>query len=316
VTNLPFYELKLENDQLLQIPEFIKFCVDNQDKDIVLKVNNEGHCLTYSGVYDILDVFKFNSVKLHTANVLEKHSKYIIDSGGWDFWFNKIKEFDFSYDYTWTGEKIFGCFYGRPSAPRLGIATHLAKYCNDKSLIRTKFDFATQNARKLFDIQRLFAWDVSSLDSIHILDNQQYIGDQYYEKGKYSQSNTLSHLYKDFLIDLVAEPVCYGTSFYPTEKIVRPMLCRRPFIVMGSKNYLDYLHQMGFYTFNVFWSEEYDGFEGLDRYIKIIDLIDSLSKKSSIELLDLYYAMTYQLDHNYKLLIEQSYSKEITLIHD
>jgi hypothetical protein len=310
------YELKLENDQLLQTTEFVRFCINNQGKDIVLTVNNEGHCLTYCGVYDILDMFKFNSVKLLTANVLEKHNRYIINSSAWQCWLTNINDFDFSYDYTWNKKKIFGCFYGRPSAPRLGIASHLAKHYNDKSLIRIKFDFTNQNTRKLFDIQQLFTWDPSIIETIDLLDNQQYFGTQHYEKGKYKQANILSHQYKNFLIDLVVEPVCQGITFYPTEKIVRPMLCRRPFILMGSKNYLDYLHQLGFYTFNEFWSEEYDGFDGADRYFKIIKLINDLSTKSADELLDLYYEMTYQLEHNYKLLTTQSYTKKITLINE
>ena len=308
-----FYELKLENDQLLNIFEFVKFCVDHQGKDIVLQVNNEGHCLTYCGVYNILDLFKFNSVTINTSNALEKNDRYVVNSN-WDIWLNNIEEFDFSYDYAWSQQKIFGCFYGRPSAPRLGIVAHLAKYHSDKSHVQTKFNFSSVDSRKLFDLQRLFSWQADALDTVNYLEGKTYTGEESYIKGEYYWDNSLSYLYKNFLIDLVVEPVCQGTTFYPTEKTVRPILCRRPFIIMGSRNYLDYMHQLGFLTFNNFWSEDYDGFDGSDRYFKILDLIDQIATKSRAELLDLYYAMTYQLDHNYKVLVEQSYSTEIKLI--
>jgi hypothetical protein len=178
-------------------------------------------------------------------------------------------------------------------------------------LIRAKFVFDREDSRQLFDLERLFTWDPSKVYNLNILDSQHYFGDQHYSKGQYDQSNNLSHLYKNFLIDIVSEPVCEGKSFYPTEKIVRAMLCKRPFIVMGSKNYLDYLHQMGFHSFSEFWDEDYDGYDGKERYCKILALIDQLSNKSRTQLVDMYYAMTYQLEHNYNLILKQSYKSNI-----
>jgi len=306
-----YLELKLENDLLLETSEFVKFCVAHQQQHIVLRVNNEAHCLTYCGVYDILDQFDFASVTIITANALEQHPQYKIEKKVWTHWLQNIKTFDFNYDYAWNEQKLFGCFYGRPSAPRLGIATHLAQHHSSRSLIRTKFDFEREESRKLFDLQRLFAWQPEIINHLHLLNNQQYIGDQYYDRGHYDQANTLSHMYKHFLIDIVAEPVCEGQSFYPTEKVVRAMLCKRPFIVMASQNYLEYLRQMGFHTFFEFWNEEYDAYDAKNRYMKILDLIDHLAKKTHAEMVDLYYAMTFQLEHNYKLIVSQSYTTKI-----
>jgi hypothetical protein len=82
-------------------------------------------------------------------------------------------------------------------------------------------------------------------------------------------------------------------------------------IVMASKNHLDYLHQLGFKTFSNFWSEEYDAFDQQVRYSKILELIDNLSKKTNQELQDMYMSMQDILDHNYNLLMSQSYKKSI-----
>ena len=92
------------------------------------------------------------------------------------------------------------------------------------------------------------------------------------------------------------------------------MWLKKPFIVFASKNYLCYLRQMGFRTFADFWSEDYDGYEGRERFIKILQLIDSISKKSKTELNAMYWDMQYTLDHNYNLLLTQNYQNNITYI--
>jgi hypothetical protein len=105
-----------------------------------------------------------------------------------------------------------------------------------------------------------------------------------------------------------------GNTFYPTEKTTRPIWLKKPFIIFGSKNYLDYLHQLGFKTFYEFWSEDYDGYEGRDRYVKILQLIDNLAKKSTVELTQIYQDMQSILDYNYNLLMTQSYNTNISYI--
>jgi hypothetical protein len=313
-----YYKLELENDRLLNVKPFIKFCLDNQGKDIALKVLNEGHCLAFCGVYDILDMFTFKSVTLHTWNILEYHDKYQIDTSNWTHWLSSIKNFDFKFDYTWNKEKIFGCFFGRPSAPRLGMAGYLAKFYNDKSFLQLKFNFSEEDTRKLFDLERLFSWHP---ESIELFANLKHNYNQYQNSNiEYVESNydygrgQLNYAYKNILVDMVSEPTCKGTSFYPTEKIVRSMLCRRPFIVMGSKNYLIYLRQMGFKTFNQHWDEDYDGHDGKEKYHQILKLIDVIASKSTSELENMYNEMKPILDHNYNLLVDQKYCTKINYV--
>ena len=305
-----YYELKLENDTLLRIPEFVKFCVENQHSDIVVQVNNEGHCLRYCGVYNILDMFTFNSVELCTWNILETHHKYKINTSNWNHWLKNFQNFDLNFDYTWNKNRVFGCFYGRASAPRLGIAAHLYEHHKDKSLIRAKFDFSTEDTRKLFDLQRLFSWQSSALDYINKFQNSEYSSEDYV-KGHWQTNNPLSYLYRELLIDIVSEPTCKGIAFYPTEKVVRAMLCKRPFIAMCSKNYLIYLRQMGFKTFNDYWNEDYDGYDGKEKYYRILALIDQIAKLDNSKLLDMYNDMQSALEHNKSLIITQTYSTEV-----
>ena len=83
---------------------------------------------------------------------------------------------------------------------------------------------------------------------------------------------------------------------------------------MGSQDSLGYLRQMGFKTFHNFWDEDYDGFAQENRYQKILELIDQIAQHPIDALVDMYKRMQPILDHNYNLLISQSYKKTITKI--
>ena len=307
-----FYELKLENDRLLKVTEFVKFCIDHQGQDIVIQVNNEGHCLRFTGVYDILDLFKFNSVTLKTWNIVEHHPTYTIDTTLWNWWLTKLSRVTAA--EKWNQQKIFGCFYGRPSAPRLGIATHLAINHKEKSELTVKFDFKNEDSRDLFDIHQLFVWHPEIVWHLDIL--KEFINNEEYVRGHYQAQNPLEKLYDNFLIDIVSEPTNYGNAFYPTEKIVRPLVLQRPFIVMGSKNYLIYLRQLGFKTFHDFWDEDYDGFDSREKYHRILKLIDHLATIPKEELNRMYNAMQSILEHNRRLIITQTYNKNVKRLND
>ena len=83
---------------------------------------------------------------------------------------------------------------------------------------------------------------------------------------------------------------------------------------MGAKNTLDYLHQMGFKTFNDFWDETYDGYADADRYFKILDLIRDLSKLSLAQLKTMYQSMQPVLQHNLNLLKNKNFKTAIQYI--
>lgn len=81
-----------------------------------------------------------------------------------------------------------------------------------------------------------------------------------------------------------------------------------------SANYLDYIHQMGFLTFNDFWSEDYDGYEQGDRLTKIYSVIDTIAQRSKKDLIAMYWDMKYVLDHNYNLLTSKKFQTKITAL--
>ena len=305
------------------ISDLNKFLIDYQGQDIELSTNQEGCCCRTIGLYKLLDQFKFNSVTIHTPNPLEKHTTYNIKLFlPWKF-LNIVKEIESEF-HTWNKTKIFGTVYGRPLWHRIGIASHLLTYHSEHSLVGCLCDPNNMDQRELFETNELFKHDLASFKNFGNILNQ--LPSQLPEVDTYTpgQQNTdgyvgqTKQIYTNFLIDIVAETFTSGDCFFVTEKTMRPMLLKKPFIIFGSRDYLDYLHQMGFKTFQTpsldFWSEDYDGYEGRDRYVRILALIDELAKKSKEELQDLYQAMQPILDHNYNLLQTQSYNKSITKI--
>ena len=122
--------------------------------------------------------------------------------------------------------------------------------------------------------------------------------------------------YTKILVDVVSETHVSGLTFYPTEKTARPMWLKKPFIMFASRDYLCYMRQMGFQTFYQFWDEDYDGYEGKERYVRIQKLIDEIGKQTNAQLENMYKSMQPILEHNYNLLKTQSYIKTITLIDD
>ena len=77
-------------------------------------------------------------------------------------------------------------------------------------------------------------------------------------------------------IELVFESLTVGETFAPTEKIIKPIIAGRPFLVYASNRYLDNLKALGFRTFDTLWSESYDRYELRDRYDHIWQTVKSV----------------------------------------
>ena len=300
------------NDKIWNKLELIDYLVKHQDKKILLDIHPEATCLQSLGVYTLLDVFNFEHVLIHTWNPFEKHSKYEIRLKGDNFFFKKITNIPVQL-HQWDQTTIFFCLYGRPSAGRLALAGHLFNRYNHQSLIH----FSTDIDDYKFEFDKLLAYDVASMpaacDLLRHLPLLQSSNDQY-SPNEYDFRDRLTDLYQHILIDVVGETFVLGETFFPTEKTTRPMLLKKPFIVFASRDYLAYLRQMGFQTFQEFWNEDYDGFETRDRLLRMYQVMADVASRPLDELIDIYHRMQPILDHNYDLLMSQSFSKTITKI--
>jgi hypothetical protein len=306
------------NDFIWNYDALLEFLIRNQGQPITLDTNTEGVCLQTAGVYKLLQKFNFNDVKIYTSNLLEHHDQYQIHMRK-PLQFFTVKHTNYTEYHYWNKSKVFAGLYNRPLWHRLGLAAELQVNYQEQSVINLRADPHDVDQAMLFEVQKLFENAPGSFAKfaqvVHTWPRQIEQQDGY-TKGNNTTGHTdqLMHFYTDFLIDIVAETWTQGNCFNPSEKTVRPMLLKKPMIIMGPINYLGYLRQMGFRTFHDFWDEDYDGYEDKNRYSKILQLMHKLSQMSVSQLESMYWDMQYILDHNYNLLVSQTYNQTVTHI--
>jgi hypothetical protein len=302
------------SDKIWNYTELIHFLSTNQNKKIQIDIVPEAICLHNLGLYKLLDCFSFQQVTINTWNPLETHNVYNINFKGKNFWFNQITNVDEDL-YQWNLNKIFLCLYHRPTAARLGIASYTKQHYSDHAHMHFS-TMADPDSVPQFELDKLLGWCPDSIYAVGKMIQRLPLtlsGTEYYTAfDGYNYTDPLTKFYQDILVDLVVESHVAGNTFFPTEKTIRPMLLKKPFIIFGSTDYLAYLRQMGFRTFADFWDETYDGYQGKERYLRIIKLIDHIAGLSREHLETMYWDMQYTLDHNYQVLTDKKYKTNIT----
>ena len=126
--------------------------------------------------------------------------------------------------------------------------------------------------------------------------------DNNFVKGSASSDsgNTLLTLSHSALWHVVGETIFYHDKLHLTEKIFKPICTRRPFILIGAKNNLQYLRNYGFKTFSNWISEDYDNEPNHDtRIILAVNELEKLCKLSMAELKEMHLDMQEILLYNY-----------------
>jgi len=110
------------------------------------------------------------------------------------------------------------------------------------------------------------------------------------------------HLYNKTCLELCAE--VFGEedddTYYPTEKTLRPIVMKHPFIVLGPDNHLKNMRDQGFRTFGDFIDESYDNQRKVADRVKII-IKNLINLKGSYKK---FYDDTKEIrEHNHKNLL-------------
>jgi hypothetical protein len=93
-----------------------------------------------------------------------------------------------------------------------------------------------------------------------------------------------------------------------SEKTFKPIACSHPFIIFGNRGSLKRLKEMGYKTFHPFIDETYDELPTWERMDAIIKEMIRINSMSVDQKLDWYMSMKHILEHNSKLLIQNSHS--------
>lgn len=98
---------------------------------------------------------------------------------------------------------------------------------------------------------------------------------------------------------LVNETVFYESKLHLTEKVFKPIVAKRPFILVAAPGNLAYLRSYGFKTFDCWIDESYDSMQDPDhRLDAITNEIARISCMSENESRELYEDMRPTLEYN------------------
>jgi hypothetical protein len=107
--------------------------------------------------------------------------------------------------------------------------------------------------------------------------------------------------YQSTEIEVVLETLFDDDRLHLTEKSLRPIACRQPFILAGTHGSLQYLRDYGFQTFGAVWDESYDLIEDpRNRMQAIIDVMLDISNWSDDQWLTNTRQMDQIVQHNQK----------------
>ena len=88
-----------------------------------------------------------------------------------------------------------------------------------------------------------------------------------------------------------------------SEKVLNAVATSTPFVLMAPPKSLEYMKELGFKTFDRWWSEDYDAVENHEqRLYAIKDVLDFINNKTIEELKVIYDEMEEVLSHNLNVL--------------
>jgi hypothetical protein len=109
--------------------------------------------------------------------------------------------------------------------------------------------------------------------------------------------------YKKIAVDIVTESVYNYPYPFISEKTIRPIACKRMFIIIGSPGTVELLHRKGFETFSDVIDESYDSIiDPVDRWHALERTISNFVTKPIDEIRNIVQLKSQVLDNNFLIL--------------
>lgn len=114
----------------------------------------------------------------------------------------------------------------------------------------------------------------------------------------------MEFFYLDSFLSIVTESRFGVLCGEVSEKVLRPMVFMRPFVIFGAPYLLKYLKSLGFRTFSDFWDESYDEIEDHKlRTEALFRVLDSVLNQDLHSMEKLLVQMKEILEHNRNLVL-------------
>jgi len=123
------------------------------------------------------------------------------------------------------------------------------------------------------------------------------------KSNQFQFGETYCDFYDSVAIDIVTETVFDYPGAQITEKTLRPILNKRPFIIVGAAGTLEYLRTKGIKTFGTFIDEDYDTIKDpIKRMQFLCSEITRIAVMPVDKIRDFVLEYTPVLDHNFNIL--------------
>jgi hypothetical protein len=120
--------------------------------------------------------------------------------------------------------------------------------------------------------------------------------------------------YQSCGIEVVLETLFDDDRLHLTEKTLRPIACKQPFILAATPNSLEYLKSYGFKTFGEIIDESYDSIQNpLDRLGAIVNLMKSIAAMSGTQKEIMYEKMHKICEHNHARFFSKDFQQQVIL---
>ena len=119
--------------------------------------------------------------------------------------------------------------------------------------------------------------------------------------------------WNDHFLNIVSETTCgsQDKGVFISEKTFKPIIGKRPFMVLGDYNLYKKLHDWGIDTFDDILGDGYKEKSPLDRVEWIINTVKELKSHKNLPIL--LYKLKPRLDNNFKVLMEVALDNELKL---
>lgn len=215
-----------------------------------------------------------------------------------------------------TLNKLFGIFIGRSNWQRLGLASYLFVKYHKNTNITYHYDHNLDFFNNNFGIEELIVKKWNSCHEVfefipHLpLKSVEHTYPILWNESAFE----LTEQYIDIFCEIVCETYFTGKTFFFTEKLMRCILNRRPFIVQGPQYFLSNLKKLGFQTFDKWWDEGYSIDNPDAMFDSIKQNIDWIAEQTPTTISNWYNEMQPILEHNFRTLQNLTNSK-ITSTH-
>lgn len=305
-----------------------------QQHNKVVLTSKESRSCTQSGLYKFLDelcnFWNWNpkDITIKTSNLFEKHQEYNIQVVASFHWATELARIPTAQS-QWDRSKTYGMFLGRATAERIrGVVRHLNFEFRDQGLTSFHHNLAHQIdtpelLEYLCETDSKFS-EVLAIKPYSDIDQvctPPIVGSMLYKDWE--------NVYKKIALELVFETSTADDVLTFSEKIIRPMLYRRPFMLIAGKHAIKKMldienvskiykkiaeenNDPTIYEFsqaipkfkffqNVF-GLDYDDDIGVHRVDHVFDIVHTLIRTNKIH--DLHERCKNDIEHNYNTLMK------------